>query len=175
MMSRTRRHSSDCVLSHVDAAGRLHMVDVGEKPVTRRRAVAEALVRVSPKLAKAIAANTLAKGDLLAVARLAGIQAAKRTGELVPLCHSLSLQHIDVQARLRGRAVLIRTEVATSGQTGVEMEALTAAAVAALTVIDMGKSVDHGIVIEHIRLLEKTGGIHGDYRAAPRKGTNPDV
>ena len=174
-MSRPRRNPPASALSHVDASGKLHMVDVGDKPVTRRRAVAEAVVRVSPKLARAIAVNALAKGDLLAVARLAGIQAAKRTGDLIPLCHPLSLQYIDVQARLCGRTVLIRTEVATSGQTGVEMEALTAAAVAALTVIDMGKAVDHGIVIEHIRLLEKTGGIHGDYHAARRKGSSPDV
>ena len=174
-MSRSRRHSSANALSHVDASGKMHMVDVGGKPVTHRRAMAEALVQVSPKLAKAIADNDLAKGDLLAVAQLAGIQAAKRTGDLIPLCHPLSLQYIDVQARLCGRTVLIQTEAATSGQTGVEMEALTAAAVAALTVIDMGKAVDHGIVIKHVRLLEKTGGVHGDYHVARRKGINPDV
>ncbi len=174
-MARSHRQPPGESLSHVDASGKLHMVDVGDKPVTQRRAVAEAVVRVSPKLAEAIASNALAKGDLLAVARLAGIQAAKRTGELIPLCHPLFLQFIDVQAYLRGRTVLIRSEVATSGQTGVEMEALTAAAVAALTVIDMGKAVDREIVIEQVRLLEKTGGTRGDYRAARRKRTGSDV
>lgn len=149
------------------------MVDVGDKPVTRRLAVAEAAVLVSGQLARAIRDNTLVKGDLLTVARLAGIQAAKRTSDLVPLCHPLLLEHVDVRAQLRRTHVVIHAEVATSGQTGVEMEALTAAAVAALTVIDMGKAVDPGMVIEHVRLLEKTGGVHGDYHASTQPRSKP--
>lgn len=151
------------------------MVDVGDKPVSRRRAVAEAAVRVSARLARAIRTNTLSKGDVLTVARLAGIQAAKRTSDLIPLCHPLPLEHIDVQARLSRQRVLIEATVTTSGQTGVEMEALAAAAVAALAIIDMGKSIDRGMVIEHVRLLEKTGGVHGDYHAKPlSRGTRRD-
>ncbi len=150
-------------LSHVDAAGLARMVDVGSKPVTRRRAIAEGCVRVSAALAVEIKANSLKKGNLLEVARLAGVQAAKRTGELIPLCHPLPVDFANVAARLDGRVVRLRAEVACEGKTGVEMEALTAVAVAALTVIDMGKAVDPGMVIEGIRLLEKTGG-RSDYR-----------
>jgi cyclic pyranopterin phosphate synthase len=145
----------------VDAAGKARMVDVGAKPVTRRRAVAEGRVRISAELAERIAANTLAKGDLLPVARLAGIQAAKRTSELIPLCHNLALDHVDVEATLDGHSVLLRATVSCEARTGVEMEAYTAVAVAALTVIDMGKAVDRGMVIENIRLVEKTGGTKG--------------
>lgn len=152
-------------LSHVDADGRARMVDVGDKAVTVRRAVAEGRVRISPALASAIAANTLKKGDLLGVARLAGIQAAKRTSELIPLCHNLALDHVGVEASLDGEAVVLRAEARCTARTGVEMEALTAVAVAALAVIDMGKAVDPAMTIEHIRLVEKTGGAH-DYRAA---------
>jgi cyclic pyranopterin phosphate synthase len=152
-------------LSHIGPDGRARMVDVGDKPVTRRTAVAGAFVRISPELEAKIAANTLAKGNLLEVARLAGIQAAKRTGELIPLCHSLPLDAMDVEAVLEAGAVRIRATARTTARTGVEMEALTAAAVAALTVIDMGKSVDKGMVIEGLRLLEKHGGRSGDYIA----------
>jgi cyclic pyranopterin phosphate synthase len=141
------------------------MVDVGEKPVTRRTAVAEAFVRISSELAAGIAGNTVAKGNLLDVARLAGIQAAKRTDELIPLCHSLPLDAVDVEATLHDDRVRIRATASTTARTGVEMEALTAAAVAALTVIDMGKAVDRGMVIEGLRLLEKHGGRSGDYIA----------
>jgi cyclic pyranopterin phosphate synthase len=141
------------------------MVDVGHKPVTARRAVAEGQVRVSIALADAIRTNALKKGDLLQVARLAGIQAGKRTAEWIPLCHVLPLDHLNVEAVLHGEAVRLRAEARTHARTGVEMEALTAVAAAALTVIDMGKSVDPGMVIEGIRLVEKTGGVHGDYRA----------
>ena len=151
-------------LSHLDETGRARMVDVSGKPPTVRRAVAAGRVRVSPALAAAIAANTLAKGDLLAVARLAGIQAAKRTDELIPLCHSLPLDHVDVQARLEGSVIHLQAEATTTWKTGVEMEALTAVAVAALTVIDMGKAIDKSITIEEIRLIEKTGGKSGEVR-----------
>jgi cyclic pyranopterin phosphate synthase len=137
------------------------MVDVGDKPVTRRRAVAEGRVRVSADLAAAIASDTVTKGNLLEVARLAGIQAAKRTGRLIPLCHNLPLDFVNVEAWLEESHVRLRAEVKCEGKTGVEMEALTAVAVAALTVVDMGKAVDSGMVIEDIRLVEKTGGRHG--------------
>ncbi|MFI5380285.1 MAG: cyclic pyranopterin monophosphate synthase MoaC [Tepidisphaerales bacterium] len=159
-----KRDKSD-KLSHVDAAGRARMVDVGDKQPTTRRAVAEGRVRISAKLAAAVAANQLAKGNLLEVARLAGIQAAKRTDELIPLCHSLPLEHVQVEAALEGDSIRLRAEVRTFAKTGVEMEALTAVAVAALTVVDMGKAIDRAMVIEGIRVLEKTGGRSGDWHA----------
>jgi cyclic pyranopterin phosphate synthase len=152
-------------LPQIDAEGRVRMVDVGGKPVTARRAVAAGRVRVSPALAAAIEARSLPKGDLLAVAQLAGIQAAKRTAELIPLCHPLPLELVQVEARLEGQLVHLRAEVRATAKTGVEMEALTAVAVAALTVLDMGKAIDRGIVIEDIRLLEKSGGTHGEVTA----------
>ncbi len=152
-------------LSHLDDTGKAHMVDVGDKPLTARRAVAEGRVRISNALARAIADNQLAKGDLLAVARLAGIQAAKRTDELIPLCHSLPLDAVDVQATLGAGCVELRAEARTTWKTGVEMEALTAVTIAALTVIDMGKAIDKAMVIEGVRLVEKTGGKSGEYRA----------
>ena len=153
-------------LTHLDDAGRACMVDVGDKAVTQRRAVAEARVRISSALAEAIGANAVAKGNVLDVARLAGIAAAKRTDELIPLCHSLPLDAVHVDATVEDGCVHIVAEARTSARTGVEMEALTAASVAALTVIDMGKAIDKQIVIESIRLLEKTGGRSGTYRAA---------
>lgn len=137
------------------------MVDVSAKRPTLRRAIAEGRVQVNSALAEAIAANTLAKGNLLEVARLAGIQAAKRTDELIPLCHSLALQHVEVEATLRGQSVYLRAAATTTGKTGVEMEALTAVAVAALTVIDMGKALDPFMTIEAMGLVEKTGGRRG--------------
>jgi len=152
-------------LSHTGPDGRARMVDVGSKPVTERAAVAEAFVRISPSLEQAIRQNTLKKGDVLGVARLAGIQAAKRTDELIPLCHSLPLDVVDVQATLEPGRVRLHAEARTTGKTGVEMEALTAVAVAALTVIDMGKSVDRAMVVEGLRLLEKRGGRSGHYKA----------
>lgn len=152
-------------LSHIGPDGSARMVDVGDKPATDRLAVAEAFVRVSPELAARIRENSLAKGNLLEVARLAGIQAAKRTAELIPLCHALPLDAVDVRATLEGERVRLRSEVRTHARTGVEMEALTAAAVAALTVIDMGKAVDRGMVVEGLRLVEKRGGRSGHYRA----------
>ena len=153
-------------LSHIDIDGAARMVDVGDKPVTSRRAVAEGFVRVSAALEDAIRAQSLAKGDLLAVARIAGIQAAKRTDELIPLCHSLPLDHVDVTATLEIGRVHLIAEARTTAKTGVEMEALTAVTVAALTVIDMGKSIDKSMTIESVRLIEKTGGSRGPWKAA---------
>ena len=151
-------------LSHVDAEGRARMVDVGEKPVTARRAVAEGRVRISAALQRQIEQNSLKKGNLLEVARLAGIQAAKRTADLIPLCHTLPLDAVLVDVRLDGEGIHIRAETRVQARTGVEMEALTAVAVAALTVIDMGKAVDPLMTIEQIQLVEKTGGRSGDFR-----------
>jgi cyclic pyranopterin phosphate synthase len=142
------------------------MVDVGDKPITERFAAAEGFVRVSAQLAAKILENSLAKGNLLEVARLAGIQAAKRTADLIPLCHTLPLDRVDVAATLQDGRVRLVAEVRTHARTGVEMEALTAVTVAALTVIDMGKAVDKAMVIEGVRVLEKKGGRSGEYRAA---------
>ena len=140
------------------------MVDVSGKDATRRRAVAEAVVEVGPEVAAAIAADAVAKGPVFETARLAGIQAAKRVGQLIPLCHPLPLEHVAVDLELRGEEVRIRAEAALTGKTGVEMEALTAAAVAALTVYDMCKAVSKEMTIRRVRLLEKAGGKSGDWR-----------
>src|SRR5438270_7494144 len=153
-------------LTHLDEAGRARMVDVGDKPATDRRAVARAVVRLSRGTAAAVAAGDAPKGDVLGVARIAGIQAAKRTSELIPLCHPLPLTFVGVDAvvdRDEGRIVLT-AEARTTGQTGVEMEALTAASVAALTVYDMVKGIERGAAIESVRLLEKSGGKSGHWR-----------
>jgi len=147
------------------------MVNVGEKPITERFAVAIATLTISRDLAKAIRANTLKKGDVFAVARIAGIQAAKRTDELIPLCHSLPLDHVDVQIELKGEEndytqyIHITATATTHARTGVEMEALTAASIAALTVIDMGKSIDKEIEINHLGISEKRGGRSGHFIA----------
>ena len=143
-------------LSHVDEAGGLHMVDVGGKPHEHRRARARAFVRMGAETARTL--RELPKGDALATAQLAGIMAAKRTSDLIPLCHPLQLSHIDVAIEIEAAGVAIVTTVETTAQTGVEMEALAAAAVAALTVYDMAKAVDDGMVVEELRLLEKTKG-----------------
>jgi cyclic pyranopterin phosphate synthase len=140
------------------------MVDVGGKPVTDRRARAAARVRVSAETADAIRRGDAPKGDVVATARIAGIQAAKRTAELVPLCHPLPLSFVDVAIEVGDDHVDIESEARTSAQTGVEMEALTAAAVAALTVYDMVKGIERGVIVESVRLLEKTGGKE-DWRA----------
>jgi cyclic pyranopterin phosphate synthase len=147
------------------------MVDVGDKPVTHRSATAEAFVRVSSQLASAIQANTLKKGNLLETARLAGITAAKRTDELIPLCHTLPLDQVDVQATLEDGRVRLTATASTHAKTGVEMEALTAVAVAALTVIDMGKAIDKAMIVDGIRILQKQGGRSGDYTATDRAQT----
>ena len=156
------------ILTHVDAHGRAAMVDVGEKAVTARRAVAEARVMISPELANRIRKNSLAKGNVLDVARLAGIQAAKRTDELIPLCHSLPLDSIQVRAELRRDHVYIWSEAKVTAKTGVEMEALLAVAIAALTVIDMGKSIDRAMTIQGLRMLEKEGGRSGHFVAGAK-------
>jgi cyclic pyranopterin monophosphate synthase len=141
-------------LSHVDDAGEVRMVDVGGKPLSRRRARASALVRMRPETAARL--RDLPKGDALATAKLAGIMAAKRTADLIPLCHPLPLAHVGVATEVRDDAVQIDAVVATTAQTGVEMEALTAASVAALTVYDMAKAIDPEMVVTDVRLVEKT-------------------
>jgi cyclic pyranopterin phosphate synthase len=140
-------------LSHVDRSGEVRMVDVGGKPLSRRRAVARAVVRVAPETAAQLA--SLPKGDALATAKLAGIMAAKRTSELIPLCHSLPLTHVAVEIVV-GDEVEITASAETTAQTGVEMEALVAASVAALTIYDMAKAIDSSMEIGEVRLLEKT-------------------
>ncbi|MBV8064865.1 MAG: cyclic pyranopterin monophosphate synthase MoaC [Actinobacteria bacterium] len=141
-------------LSHVDESGDVRMVDVGGKPLSRRRAVARAEVRMSPATAQRL--RDLPKGDALATAQLAGIMAAKRTSELIPLCHPLPLTHVSVELEVADDAVEIVAAAETTAQTGVEMEALTAASVAALTVYDMAKAIDKGMVVAEVRLVEKT-------------------
>ena len=144
------------------------MVDVGDKDVTDRRAVARAVVRMAVETAELVKAGNAPKGDVLGVARIAGVMAAKRTAELVPLCHPLPLTFVDVDASVDVQAgsVVLTAEARTSGQTGVEMEAMTAASVAALTVYDMVKGVERGVTIERVELLDKTGGKSGDWRRA---------
>lgn len=154
-------------LSHTDEKGSARMVDVGEKPVTPREAVAEGRVVMSPEAFALVRDNAVAKGDVLAVARLAGIGGAKRTSELVPLCHTLPLDVVEVDAEADAGlpGVRITARVKATARTGVEMEALTAVSVACLTVYDMVKAVDRGMRIEGIRLLSKTGGVRGDWTA----------
>jgi cyclic pyranopterin monophosphate synthase len=154
------------VFSHLDASGRARMVDVGEKATTERRAVAQATVSVSPATAQAVLAGDAPKGDVIGVARIAGIQAAKRTSELIPLCHQLALSFVGVEAAVDGVAgtIVLTAEARTNGPTGVEMEALTAASVAALTVYDMVKGVERGAEIGPVMLLEKSGGRSGEWR-----------
>jgi cyclic pyranopterin phosphate synthase len=149
-------------LSHYDDTGAARMVDVSDKKETRRTARAQAFVRIKPDVLEKLPSNP--KGNPLEIARFAGISAAKKTSELIPLCHPLLLSHIDVEATVETKGVNIVSTVSTTGPTGVEMEALTAASVAALTVYDMTKALDKSIEIRSICLLEKTGGKSGDYR-----------
>ena len=153
-------------LTHLDERGHATMVDVGEKAVTTRTAVAAGEVRMAPATLAAIRDGAVPKGDVLAAARIAGIQAAKRTPELIPLCHTLLLTKVAVDFTVDEAAsrVAITATVRCNGQTGVEMEALTAVSVAALTIYDMAKALDKAMVIENIRLLEKAGGKSGDWR-----------
>jgi cyclic pyranopterin phosphate synthase len=144
------------------------MVDVGAKPVSDRRARARAAVRMSPETAEAVRRGDAPKGDVVSTARLAGIQAAKRTSELIPLCHPLPLSYVDVRLTVRADGVEVEAEARTSAQTGVEMEALTAASVAALTVYDMVKGIERGVEIAEVVLLEKSGGRHDWRRSSPR-------
>ena len=175
-------------LTHVDPSGQAHMVDVGEKAVTRREAAARGRGWMKPETLDLIRENAAAKGDVLGVARVAGIQAAKKTGELIPLCHPLSVSGVDVEfslgeggpetsaaAEATGDTawVDIETRARITAQTGVEMEALTAAAVAALTIYDMCKSVDRSMVISDIRLVSKSGGRSGDYSRAEERAGGP--
>jgi cyclic pyranopterin monophosphate synthase len=153
-------------LTHLDERGRARMVDVGDKPESRRTAVAEGAVRMSREAFDLVAAQAVAKGDVLAVAEVAGSMGAKRAGDLIPLCHPLGLDLVEVEARLEPELPGVRITAVTkaTGRTGVEMEALTAVAVACLTVYDMVKAVDRGMVIEEVRLVSKTGGTRGDWR-----------
>lgn len=153
-------------LSHFNSAGQAVMVDVSAKAATRRSATASAFVELPADALAALPANP--KGNPLEVARLAGIQAAKRTAELIPMCHPLALTHVDVQAEIADGGVRITATAATTGPTGVEMEAMTAAAVAALTVYDMTKALNKGITIREVRLESKSGGKSGDFKRARR-------
>jgi cyclic pyranopterin phosphate synthase len=153
-------------LTHLDSSGQARMVDVGDKPATERRALARATVRVSPRTAQIVLAGDAPKGDVIGTARIAGIQAAKRTSELIPLCHPLALTFVGVEASVdaeRGE-IVISAEARSTGPTGVEMEALTAASVAALTIYDMVKGVERGAEIASVVLLEKSGGRSGEWR-----------
>ncbi|HEU0251800.1 MAG TPA: cyclic pyranopterin monophosphate synthase MoaC [Pyrinomonadaceae bacterium] len=150
-------------LSHVDEQGRVRMVDTGNKAISARCAVASARVLMSAETVAALREHRTPKGDPLEAARLAGIMAAKRTADLIPLCHPLPLTHVDIQAQVEESGVSLQAEVSTNAQTGVEMEALTAVSVAALTIYDMCKALEKGITITDIQLESKTGGKSGDY------------
>ena len=155
-------------LTHLNDKGEAHIVDIGNKPVTHRRAVAQARISGQPETIAAIFAGGLKKGDALAIARVAGIMAAKKTSELIPLCHPIPLTKVSVDIEPAGETgIRIAATAETTGQTGVEMEALTAASVAALTLYDMAKAVDRAMVISDICLVEKSGGKSGDFSRAP--------
>jgi cyclic pyranopterin phosphate synthase len=153
----------DARLTHLDERGAAHMVDVAGKPVTHRRAVAAATVRMKPETLAMIVEGRAPKGDVFAVARVAGIQAAKRTAELIPLCHPLPITAVSVDLEAGDGEVRITAVVETDGKTGIEMEALTAASVAGLALYDMCKAVDRGMVVTDVRLIEKSGGASGHY------------
>jgi cyclic pyranopterin phosphate synthase len=153
-------------LTHLDADGAARMVDVSAKATTAREAVADGRIEMSKEAAAAILAGLVKKGDVLAVARIAGIMAAKRTADLIPLCHPIALSAVTIDFDLDDSGVRVTATARTAGQTGVEMEALTAASVALLTIYDMAKAIDKAMVIEGVRLLSKTGGKSGDWRAA---------
>ena len=157
-------------LTHTDEQGQARMVDVGDKPVSVREALAEGVVRMSAEAFALVRDNAIAKGDVLGIARIAGIQGAKRTAELVPLCHPLPLDQVEVEAEADAEVpgVRIRARTRATARTGVEMEALTAVMAACLTVYDMVKAVDRAMTIEGVRLLEKTGGTRGDWSAPSR-------
>jgi cyclic pyranopterin phosphate synthase len=155
--------------SHLDETGKLRMVEVGDKPVTLRQAMATCRILVGPKVFPRLLAADLPKGDVWAAARLAGIMAAKNTAQLIPLCHPLPLTGVDIEfiPEPEAQAVVVRAEVRTRARTGVEMEALVAAGVAALTIYDMCKAVDRGMIIQDLVLVEKSGGASGDYHRPP--------
>jgi cyclic pyranopterin phosphate synthase len=152
-------------LTHLDAQGNARMVDVGAKAATPRVAVAAGRIRMSTAALAAIRDGTVPKGDVLAAARIAGIMAAKRTAELIPLCHPLALDAVTIDFAIEADAVAVTASASLTGKTGVEMEAMTAASIALLTIYDMAKAVDKGMVIENVRLIEKRGGKSGDWRA----------
>ncbi|MCL9982038.1 MAG: cyclic pyranopterin monophosphate synthase MoaC [Erythrobacter sp.] len=152
-------------LTHLDDEGAARMVDVGGKPATPRRAVASGVIRMSPEALAAIRAGNAPKGDVLGTARVAGIMAAKRTGELIPLCHPLGLEAVSVDFAYEEAAIRVMATASLTGRTGVEMEAMTAASIALLTIYDMAKAIDKGMVISEVRLIEKTGGKSGDWKA----------
>lgn len=156
-------------LSHVDARGRVKMVDVGDKAETDREAVAAAEIRVNRATLAAVRSGAVTKGDPLQTARLAGIMAAKQTADLIPLCHPLALSHVDVEIVPKVWGYALTASVRTRGRTGVEMEALTAVSVAALTIYDMLKAMDRGMTIDKIRVMEKRGGRSGHYRRQARR------
>ena len=159
--------NKDQPLTHLDSRGEARMVDVGDKAVTSRVAVARAQIRMKPETLSVILASELAKGDALATARIAAIQAAKKTSDLIPLCHPLPITKVAVELRADHAlpGIIIEVTCKVRGQTGIEMEALTAASVAALTVYDMAKSMDRGMVIEEVMLIEKSGGKTGEWRS----------
>jgi cyclic pyranopterin phosphate synthase len=152
-------------LTHLDSQGQARMVDVGGKPETARSAIATGRIRMSAEALSAVREGSGPKGDVLAAARIAGIMAAKKTGELIPLCHPLALDAVTVDFAFEGDGVRATARASLTGRTGVEMEAMTAAAIALLTIYDMAKALDKGMVVEEVRLLEKTGGKSGDWRA----------
>lgn len=157
-------------LTHLDEAGAARMVDVGDKPTTRRTAVAQAFCRMKSDTADTIRAGSTRKGDVLQIARIAAIGAAKRTDELIPLCHSLPLDSVEVQFEWREKALLrIQVTASSTGRTGVEMETLVAASLAALTVYDMCKAIDRSMRVESVELVEKSGGVHGDFKKSDAK------
>ncbi len=152
-------------LTHLDSSGQARMVDVGGKPETARSATAAGRIRMAPATLAAVRDGSGPKGDVLSAARIAGIMAAKKTGELIPLCHPLALDAVTVEFAFEDDAIAVVARASLTGRTGVEMEALTAASVALLTIYDMAKALEKGMTIEHVRLLEKTGGKSGDWRA----------
>lgn len=152
-------------LTHLDETGAARMVDVGGKTASVRSATAEGVIRMAPATLAAVRDGSGPKGDVLAAARIAGIMAAKKTGELIPLCHPLALDTASVDFAFEENVIRVTARAALTGKTGVEMEALTAASIALLTIYDMAKALEKGMVIEHVRLLEKTGGKSGDWRA----------
>ncbi len=151
-------------LTHVDSEGRYRMVDVSGKPVTRRTAVASGLVRMAPATVQAITDHRTPKGDPLEISRVAGVMGAKRTSDLIPLCHPLPLNQVNVELEILSDGILITATATTEGKTGVEMEALTAVSISALTLYDMCKAIDKSMVISDIRLESKTGGTSGDFK-----------
>lgn len=152
-------------LTHLDESGAAHMVDVGGKPATARRAVAEGRIAMRPETLEAIRAGNAPKGDVLGTARIAGIMAAKRTGELIPLCHPLGLEAVNIEFDYEQSAICAVATASLTGKTGVEMEAMTAVSIALLTIYDMAKALDKGMVISAVRLIAKSGGKSGDWTA----------